>query len=251
MMNDSQLGIIDWGIGGISIYKLIKSRCGGIPMYYFSDTGARPYGRMSREDLISRLDDVITFLRSRGVTHLVIGCNAASTVIPFLKTGEIKVRGVIESAIRCAAKAQPAELALIGGRRTVLSGIYRRAFAERGIKLTQRIAQPLSGLIESGDLSSPELHEQCRKIMTPIKNSSHLLLACTHYPAITPVIKKFVSETTTIIDPAGELIKEVKGWGLSDHGRDGFYTTGSPESMMKAAHKAFGVKISKVTRVTI
>ena len=250
-MTDSQLGIIDWGIGGISIYQLIKSRCGEVPIIYFSDTGARPYGRMSSEELVSRLDDIIAFLRSRGVTHLVVGCNAASTVIPLLKTGELKVHGVIDSAVSCVEKARPAELALIGGRRTVLSGIYRRACADRGIKLTQRIAQPLSGLIESGDVSSPELHEQCRRIIAPIKNYSHLLLACTHYPAIAPVIKKFVSTTTMIIDPAGELVEEVRRWGLSPSGRDIFYTTGRPEKMLMAALKAFGAKISRVTTVTI
>jgi glutamate racemase len=250
-MSDTHLGIVDWGIGGISIYKLIKSRIGNAPIIYFSDTGAKPYGRMSREELVSRLNDVIAFFRSRGVTHLVVGCNAASTVIPILQMGEMKVIGVIESAVSCAEKVRPAKLALIGGRRTVLSGIYRRAFADRGLKLTQRIAQPLSGLIESGDVSSPELHEQCRKIIAPIKNCSHLLLACTHYPAIAEVIKKFVSDKTTIIDPAGEMVDKVSRWGLSPRGRDVFYTTGSSEDMMKAARNAFAVRIGKVIKVTI
>ena len=81
------LGIIDWGIGGISVYKLIKERRPDVPVVYFSDTGVTPYGKMSRTELTRRLNSVIGFLKTKGVTHLVIGCNAASTAIPFLTPG--------------------------------------------------------------------------------------------------------------------------------------------------------------------
>src|SRR6185295_7666262 len=93
------LGIVDWGIGGIGINKLARARLGNVPVLYFSDTGATPYGRMSRPDLVSRLNAVIAFLGSRGVTHLVLGCNSASTVLPFLNVGGLRVKGVIESGI--------------------------------------------------------------------------------------------------------------------------------------------------------
>ena len=76
----SRLGIIDWGIGGISIYKVIKEML-GVPVIYFSDTGVTPYGKMTRGKLVSRLNAVIGHLKSDGVTHLAIGCNAASTAI--------------------------------------------------------------------------------------------------------------------------------------------------------------------------
>ena len=170
MKSTPRLAIIDWGIGGISIYRLIKSRLGDIPITYLSDTGATPYGRMSRPQLVSRVNEVIAFLQAQGVRHLVIGCNAASTVIPFLNAtatavADLKITGVIEPAVRLVTGMQPDRLALIGGRRTVLSGVYRRAFAAHGIAVSQRIAQPLSALIESGDVSSSALRAQCRKIL--------------------------------------------------------------------------------------
>jgi len=245
------LGIVDWGIGGVGISKLAKSRIGNVPILYFSDTGATPYGRMSRQGLISRLNAVIVFLRSRGVTHLVLGCNAASTVIPSLNIAGLRVKGVVESAVRIAERMRPERLALIGGRRTVLSGIYRRAFAERGIGLEQRIAQPLSGLIESGDISSTKLREQIETIVSPIRHCSHLLLACTHYPAIIPVLREFVSEKTVLIDPAGELVNDIAKWRLPDGGTDIFLTSGDPAKMQDAAWKAFGVGIDKVKQVTL
>ena len=245
------LGIVDWGIGGIGISKLAKSRIGNVPIIYFSDTGVTPYGRMSRPDLVSRLNAVIVFLRSEGVTHLVLGCNAASTVTPFLNVAGLRVKGVIESAVRVTERMQPGRLGLLGGRRTVLSGIYRRAFAERGIRVEQRIAQSLSALIESGDTSSLELREQIRIIVSPMRQCSHLLLACTHYPAIIPAMREFVSGETIFIDPAGELVNGLARWRLPGGGTDTFLTSGDPGKMQDAAWNAFGVRINKVKRVAL
>ena len=247
-----KLGILDWGIGGVSIYKLVKERLGdATAVVYFSDTGAVPYGKMSRTELVARLNKVIVFLRSKGVTNLVIGCNAASTAIPFLNRDDIKIEGVIESAVEMTARLNPAKLAVIGGRRTILSGIYRRKFAEKGIKPSQRIAQPLSGLIESGDVSSDKLRLESRQILAPIKNSSHILLACTHYPAITAVLKDYVAAETVFLNPAGALVEKIADWNLSQSGTDVFYTTGAPNAMKAAALNAFGVTIKTAEKIEI
>ena len=245
------LGIIDWGIGGIGIYKLVKESRPDSPVLYFSDTGATPYGKMRRGELAARLDSVIGFLKEKGVTHLVIGCNAASTAISDLADHGVKIEGIIDAAVEAAAKARPDRLGLIGGRRTVTSGIYRRAFAEKGIAVKQRVAQPLSGLIESGDVGSTMLRSEAKKILAPIMNSSHILLACTHYPAIESALKGFVSPSTRFIDPAAALAKRVEKWKLNSSGPDRFYTTGDAEQMKRSARLAFGVKIPKVTSVEL
>ena len=247
----NRLGIIDWGIGGVSIYKLIKEQLGLIPITYFSDTGVTPFGKMSRCELVSRLDAVIDFLKSRGVTHIVIGCNAASTAISFLEDHGIPVEGVIESAVAAAAKLKPARLGLIGGRRTVVSGVYRQAFTKQNIDVRQRIAQPLSALIESGDTSSKKLRHEAKRILAPIKNCSHILLACTHYPAITEVLKDHVSSKTQFIDPTSDLVHRVARWKLSPGGSDQFLTSGDPKAMKKAAKAAFGVKVLRVLKVRL
>ena len=250
-MGEKLLGIIDWGIGGISVYRFIKEFLGEIPVVYLSDTGVTPYGKMSRRDLVLRLDAVIRFLQKKGVTHLIIGCNAASTAIAELNKNGMVIEGVIESAVELAARQNPAKLALIGGRRTVLSGIYRKKFAAKGIKIDQRIAQPLSALIESGDVSSAKLREEVKKILAPVKNCSHLLLACTHYPAISNVIKDFVSSKTELIDPAGELVGKAIHGELSKVGGDLIYTTGGASGMKTAAENAFNVKLDSIEKVTI
>jgi len=242
-----RLAIIDWGIGGISIYKLVKEQL-GLPVTYFSDTGATPYGKMTRPELVARLNQVIAFLKDRGVTHLVIGCNAASTAIPFLAEQGVKVEGMIDNAVAEAVRHKPARLGLIGGRRTVVSGVYRRGFDAHGIVAKQRIAQPLSGLIESGDISSGTLRMEAKKILRPFRNCSHILLACTHYPAITPVLKQLVAPDTKFIDPAGSLVKKISDWKLETSGDDDFLTSGDPRSMKRAARLAFGVELDNISR---
>jgi glutamate racemase len=244
------LGIIDWGIGGISIYKLIKERIGDIGIVYFSDTGVTPYGRMSRPELVARLKYVISFLKAQGVTHLVIGCNAASTVIDLIDKQGLLIEGVIDCAIDAAIKAKPTRLGVIGGRRTILSGVYRRAFADRGVRIEQRIAQPLSGLIESGDVSSEKVHEEAKRILAPLKNCSHILLACTHYPAITALLTEYVSGNTKFIDPAAGVVKKISTWHLPDSDADEFLTSGEAPAMMKAAGSAFGVTLHPVKKVS-
>ena len=246
-----RLAIIDWGIGGVSVYKLIKEQIGDVGITYFSDTGVTPYGKMSRPELVARLDAVVQFLKSRGVTHIVIGCNAASTAISLLDGHGVPVEGVIKPAVEMTARLKPPKLGLIGGRRTVVSGVYRRAFAAKNIAVHQRIAQPLSGLIESGDVSSDKLRDEAKRILSPLKNCSHILLACTHYPAITPLLAELVSPETKLVDPAASLLKIVKSWRLPVSGADTFLTSGDGAAMKKAAKAAFGVNIGKVQTVDV
>lgn len=243
------LSIIDWGIGGVSIYKLIKQVLGDVSVTYFSDTGVTPYGKMSRAELVSRLNAAIRFLKKRGVTHLVIGCNAASTALGDIDAAGLVIEGVIEPAVAMTARLRPARLGLIGGRRTVVSGVYRRTFAKLGVPVRQRVAQPLSGLIESGDVGSDTLRYEARRILAPIRDSSHILLACTHYPAVREVLAEFVSSETKFIDPAGELIKRIARWRLEAGGNDEFLTSGDVRQMKAAAKKAFGVTIGKASKV--
>ncbi len=245
------LGIIDWGIGGISILKLIKKQLGDIPIVYFSDTGVTPYGKMTRVELVSRLNIVISFLRSKGITNLVIGCNAASTAIPHLSDHGIKIEGVIEKAVAEAVKLKPKRLGLIGGRRTVLSGVYRDAFTKHGITLDQRIAQPLSGLIESGDVSSGVLRAECNRILKPLRHCSHILLACTHYPAILPVMKDLVGDNVVFIDPVSALVNVVQGWDIPPGGGDIYLTTGNSAKMRAAAAAAFDWRIEHAEKIKL
>lgn len=246
----SKLGIIDWGIGGVGVYREIKKRSPQASIVYFSDTGVTPYGRLSRRQLAARLETVIGYLRDSGCGAVAIGCNAASTAIGDLRTN-VPVFGVIEPAVEMVSKLRPEKLGMIGGRRTVMSGVHTRRFAENGIAVKQRIAQPLSALIEAGKIDSPELRAEAARIMRPLKNCTHILHACTHYPAAESVLAEFVSPTTKFIDPAAALARAIPAKYLKGDGSDVFLTTGDAAAMRRSARLAFGVDIGRAKKVTL
>ncbi|KXK01402.1 MAG: glutamate racemase [Acidobacteria bacterium OLB17] len=246
-----RIGIIDWGIGGIGVFLQIRKRFPHSAVTYFSDTGFTPYGKTSRRELVGRLIQVVRSLEESGVSRIVIGCNAASTAVDAFANDRVEVSGVIEPAIRLAARLRPKRLGLIGGRRTVVSGVYRRGFAAKNIRVEQRIAQPLSGLIESGDTGSELLHSEAKRILAPLANCSHILLACTHYPAITDVLAKYVSATTKFIDPAEAVAASLSVSRTVNDGDDVFLTSGDPKEMRRAAKAAWGVRLKAPKRVRI
>lgn len=247
-MNE-RIGILDWGIGAVGIRKLLAGRS-SVPVVYLSDTGVTPYGKMRHPELISRLVRVFDFFAERGITNVVVGCNAASTALPFIDSAA-KVIGMIEPAADLVVRQHPERLGLIGGRRTVLSGAYRKAFRERGIRVEQRIAQPLSALIEAGDLGE-SLRNESRRILSPLRNCSHILLACTHYPAAADVLRQFVSERTVLLDPAPAVVDEILKWNIEpSNSADEFLTTGDPRNMMTAAKKAFGYDIDRPEKIKL
>jgi glutamate racemase len=105
-------------------------------------------------------------------------------------------------------------------------------------------------LIESGDVSSEKVHEEAKRILAPLKNCSHILLACTHYPAITALLTEYVSSNTKFIDPAAGVVKKIGTWHLPDNGADEFLTSGEAAAMMKAAGSAFGVTLHSVKKIS-
>ena len=254
------IGVLDWGIGGLGFFKVLRARCPDVPIVYWSDAGEVPYGKLAAPALAARVRELAGRLARRGVDRLVIACNAASTVLPRLgvpglvgviatPAGPVQITGVIGHATRLALRARPRTLGVIGGRRTIRSGVYRRALEAPGRDVHQRVAQPLSARVEAGDLGSPALEHELRAILRPLRGVDTLLLACTHYPALAPRIAAHLPDAR-LLDPADELARWVGArWlGGTRIGRDVFLTTGSPAAMAKAARAAFGLTLS-ATRV--
>ena len=230
------LAILDWGIGGIDFHARVRARHPDVPMIYWSDSGATPYGKLSREALAARVATVAAALRQRGASRLVIACNAASTVLdhPAVAGAGLPVSGVI------------------GGRRTIRSGLYRRALLAAGRRVCQRVAQPLSAMVERGELAGPAVALELDRILAPLRRIDALVLACTHYTALLAPVRERLPGVR-IIDPAAATLAEVerRGW-LSGHGgSDMFLTTGSPTATREAAHLAFGARLPEFQRLPL
>lgn len=246
------IAVLDWGIGGIDFHARLVARAPRLATIYWSDSGSVPYGKLGREALAGRVAAVARELKRRGATHLVIACNAASTVLghPALAGCGLELCGVIAPAIAATIADGARTVGVIGGRRTIRSGLYRRALVAAGMRVRSRVAQPLSALVERGELDTPTVHAELGRILGPLRRVEALVLACTHYTALLGPIRGLVP-AARLIDPAAATLAAVeRAWGLLGHVRsDMFLTTGDPEAMRAAAAAAFGVALPAVQRV--
>lgn len=246
------IAILDWGIGGLGLYAELRRRAPEIDLFYLSDAGAPPYGTLSRTDLAARLATLLRFLLGRDAMHVVVACNAASTVLEDLPEELNRiVTGVIDAGVAAALASEGVNVGVIGGTRTIRSGIYQRCLRENGIRSRGRIAQPLSGVIERGEIGGEEFDSLLRKILLPLHGVDRLLLACTHYAAASKEIAA-VLPGVQLIDPiprlATTLLAERSGAGS----REGtFMTTGDPELMRISGARAFGVKIDLIEKAEL
>lgn len=255
------LGLIDWGIGGLSVYKEIQKQL-KVSCVYFSDSGFTPYGKTPKQKLIKRLNLILDFFRQKNIKHIIIACNAASTVLDELQllNPDLKLEGMLHAGIQTIRSSRKKKILILGGKRTIKSQFFQNYFSQLPhsqlkIDVEALIAQPLSALIEKGEHPTPKFLVALKKIIKKASPSPGLvLLACTHYPAATETFKTVFPESL-IADPAIVLVKKLN---LKNRQRlrnknlhSTFYTTGSNKQSEIAAYKAFNFKINKFIKVKI
>jgi glutamate racemase len=242
------LGIVDWGIGGLGLVQALDRAAPGLPVLYWSDAGATPYGRMRADELANRLTIVVDALAERGATEVVLACNAASTVVGRLGGVAVPVEGIIDHGLASVPEELTGQVGVIGGRRTIAAGHYRRGLARRGRVVLSRVAQPLSAHIEAGRTGSPQFRADLAKILAPLRRVDALVLACTHYPAARTWFAAALPHAL-LIDPAERMAAAIAERyphtrGASRVGTRCFVTTGDPEAMRRGAARAWGTVLT-------
>ena len=246
-----RLLVFDWGIGGLPLFHKIRGAFPAAALVYLSDSGNIPYGKQTARQLQERLLQIAAFARGEGISLTAVACNAMSSVLG----GASSVCGGVEflSLIHtfCAhitgaektARARGAEkrIGIIGGIRTLESGIYQKAFTEAGYRVSSCATQELSALIEAGDITGiPQVLEKAFSVLGAI---DELVLACTHYPAAAPLIRE-MRPSLSLVDPGDALYAEcarrLGGADTPDAGPARLYTTGDARLAAASAHKAFG-----------
>jgi glutamate racemase len=230
-----RLGFLDWGIGGVGIFQAFRRRRPEVPVFYWS----------------ARVRRVLRAMVRQGVTHAVVACNAASTILPGLGDVGIPVMGVIEPAIAMVSPALGGVLGVVGGARTIRSGIYRRALATPRRRVIQRIAQPLSAHIEAGRVGTPPFERDLGRILGPLARADAILLACTHYPSALEAFRR-LAPRASLLDPAEAVVETLMArWRLPRGRGDLFVTTGRPGEMRRAARVAWGADLGPCTAARI
>jgi len=247
----ARIGMLDWGVGGLDAYRQLKSRFPHTSFVYWSDTGVVPYGKMPANILQARVSHVIAKLVELGAERIVIACNAASTALPFIEC-PVPTTGVIEHGIGCVPDNLQGTLGILGGVRTIRSRQYQRGLARSGLSLVPRVGQPLSGHIEAGTTHSRECVEALDRILAPLSRVDALLLACTHYSALSAELGARAPHTQ-LLDPVPRLVDWVTEHWLLPQGTapDRFITTGDPSAMQLAAARVWNLTFSNCEHVAV
>jgi glutamate racemase len=260
------VGMLDWGIGGISVLAELHKRWPNCSCIYLSDAGAKPYGKMTSANLTKRLNQIAKFFRNRNIKQIIIACNAASTVLVKLQkqNPDLTFYGMLDSGVEMIKSAEVKSCLVIGGKRTIQSGYFQKKFKSyeinrRKIKIETKIAQPFSAFIERGDMTSKQFNESLQVVFSDLKTKPEsILLACTHYPAIQKQIDQYFKsnyDKVKILNPALFVVKKfLKSTSkierdLISGKKNLFYTTGSASEMKKSSAAAFKFTIKRVQKI--
>jgi glutamate racemase len=211
------IGVFDSGVGGLTVVKELTHRLPHESIIYFGDTARVPYGPKSAETVRRYSREATAYLCSRGVKAIVIACNTATAHAydELRATLRVPVIGVIEPGARAAASAtKTGRVGVIGTAGTIRSGAYD--FAVRELLPNARVyAQPCPlfvPIVEEGWSMHEVAGLAAREYLRPLHDVDIdvLILGCTHYPVLQPLLAEVMGPTVTLVDSGAETAREVE-----------------------------------------
>ena len=255
------IGIFDSGIGGLTVVKELLRVAPDASFVYLGDTARYPYGNKSKETLERYALEDAAFLLSRGATSLVVACNTASALaIDALRAAHprVPIYDVITPAVEDALVVAKKKIGVIGTRATIGSGVYQKRlsapeahppWAETRDSRLAVVAQscPLFvPLVEEGWLDDSETKRIVKHYLYPLRsqNVDTLILGCTHYPLLAPVIQRFMGNRTTLINSASSVVRRALAESeIERAGSQTYYLTDVSPHSVEIAAKWLGRKI--------
>ncbi len=232
-MNSAPLGFFDSGVGGLTVVRAVQELLPAENILYLGDTARLPYGSKSPATIRQFADEDVRFLISKGVKAIVVACNTATAhALPSLREQyRIPILGVIEPGVDAALADPGAErIGIIATRGTIGSHAYQHALALRrtGLMIHAQATPLLVPFIEENWLDHPAVHIVLKAYLDPLvdKGIDTLMLACTHYPLLIPILREILPADIRLVDSATtcaeHLKKELSRLGmLSSGGQDG------------------------------
>ncbi len=215
-MNDHPIGIFDSGVGGTSIWKEINALLPYEDTIYLADSKNAPYGEKAPEAIVALSIKNTELLINEGCKIVVVACNTATTnAIDYLrKNYNVPFIG-IEPAIKPAAlRSRSKTVGILATKGTLSSSLFHSTSENhaQGIKVIEQVGKGLVPLIEQGKENAPETEELLKNYLTPMLEAGidHLVLGCTHYPYLVPVLRKLLPENVKIIDSGEAVARQTK-----------------------------------------
>ncbi|HYX22735.1 MAG TPA: glutamate racemase [Thermoanaerobaculia bacterium] len=214
------IGVFDSGVGGLTVVSALRRLLPGESILYLGDTARLPYGSKSPDTVKGYTRRNIEFLTGRGVKAVVIACNTASALaLPSLEMHEVPTWGVIEPGARQAARLSRGRVGVIATEATVRSDAYPRALRalRPDLEIVSRACPLFVPLVEEGWHDDPVTEEVARRYLAPLLEAGvdTLVLGCTHYPLLVPVLQRVAGPDVTLVDSA-EAVAEMVAAGLAE-----------------------------------
>jgi glutamate racemase len=251
--NNHPIGVFDSGVGGLSVLRAMRAQMPEEAILYFGDQGHVPYGPRSMEQIQNFSEGITKFLLDHHSKLIVVACNTASAAALTYLRGRFPAVSFVgmEPAVKPAAETTKTGRVGVLATPATFQGALYASVVERfaaGVKLFQHTCPGLVSQIEKGDLDSNATRAILEDALLPMleKNIDTVVLGCTHYPFVIPLIEQIVGENVRVIDPAPSVAKQVKRLleaggmnviGISTRQPQGrvssvrFFTSGAPSEM--------------------
>jgi glutamate racemase len=251
------IGVFDSGVGGLSVLRAMRHLMPEEPVVYFGDQGHVPYGPRPMEQVRDFSDSITRFLLDQGAKLIVVACNAASAAaLHHLREKFPPVPFVgMEPAVKPAAEHTQSGLVGVLATPATFQGALYASVLERfanGVQVLQHTCPGLVGQIEKGDLEGNETRAILEDALRPMleRGIDTVVLGCTHYPFVIPLIERIVGESVRVIDPAPAVAKQAKrlleAGGLKRQPGDiaevQLYTSGDVDAFKSILPKLLGEK---------
>jgi len=242
---NSSIGVFDSGVGGLSVLRAVRDQMPNESVIYFGDQGHVPYGSRSIEQIQSFSEGITNFLLEQNAKIIVVACNTASAAaLKYLREKFPDVQFVgMEPAVKPAAEhTQTGKVGVLATPATFQGALYA-SVVERfasGVELLQSTCPGLVQQIEQGNLDGIETRKILEDALLPMleKNIDTVVLGCTHYPFVIPLIQRIVGDArrVRVIDPAPSVARQtgrlLEAGGMRSQAQSTgdvrFYTSGDP-----------------------
>lgn len=260
-MNTQPIGVLDSGVGGLTVIKTMLAELPDEDFVYFGDTAHLPYGSKTPAQLITYARDIMKFFNTFPVKAVVVACGTHSSVTlqHIIKDYSIPLLGVVKAAAHSAAAVTTNNrLGVLATHATVMSGTFTREIKalQPDCTVTETACPKFVPLVESGKLDDSDTRQAVHEYIGPLldKGIDTLVLGCTHYPFLSPVIKEFIGPQVKLVDPAHDTVEELKqvlqsqdlARGLNPQPQRQFYVSGNHESFFTVGKLLVGDVIQKV-----
>ena len=210
------IGVFDSGVGGLSVLREIRRELPGEDLLYVADSGHAPYGDKSTELIEARAVAIVEFLLSQNAKAIVVACNTATGVAIKMLRARFSVPIVaMEPAVKPAVThTRSGVIGVLATSRTIASDNFARLHDRFGaeVKILMQACPGLVEQVETGDLASSKTRALMERYVAPLleQNADTLVLGCTHYPFLAPLIQEIAGPTVAIIDPSAAIARELR-----------------------------------------